>query len=87
MSNGMITCDVCGRDFALMAEDHYVARSDTKPGLSCLAGEVGLYDAVDCPHCGCQKLLKGRARALESEVAIALAKVEIPEEEEEEENE
>lgn len=87
MSKGMATCDVCGRDFALLAEDHYVARSDTKPGLSCLAGEVGLYDAMDCPHCGCQKLLKGRARSLEPKVTCAIARVEIPEEEEDEDNE
>ena len=64
MSKGMITCDVCGRDFALMVEDHYISRAEGKTGFAALAGgdEAHLHDAIDCPHCGCQKVLQKRER-------------------------
>lgn len=64
MSKGMTTCDVCGRDFALMAEDHYISRAEEKTGIAAFAGgdEPHLHDAVDCPHCGCQKVLQKRER-------------------------
>lgn len=64
---GMTTCKVCGRDFALMIEEHYVARDLEKKGvLSALSGEVesGEYDAFDCPHCGCQNIMQSRKPAL-----------------------
>lgn len=66
---GMATCKVCGRDFALMAEESYIVR-DNKPekGLSqVLSGleEPKIYDAFDCPHCGCQYIAQERKRLLE----------------------
>lgn len=66
---GMATCKVCGRDFALMAEESYIVR-DNKPekGLSqALSGleEPKIYDAFDCPHCGCQYIAQERKRLLE----------------------
>lgn len=57
---GMMTCDVCGRDFPLVAERRYTAES----GL-CSMGAV--YDAIDCPHCGCQNVLQLRYRAVNKE--------------------
>lgn len=63
MSKGMTTCKVCGRDFALMAEDHYVVRDAEKMGvLPALSGqkESNRYDAFDCPHCGCQNVMQMR---------------------------
>lgn len=82
MSRGMTTCDVCGRDFALMAEDHYISRAEEKTGIAAFAGgdEPHLHDAIDCPHCGCQKVLQKRERPWLPEVAV-------PEEEEEENDE
>lgn len=64
MSKGMKTCEVCGRDFALIAEEHYIATGDPKTGLAALAGgdAPSLYDAIDCPHCGCQQILHTRLR-------------------------
>lgn len=82
MNKGMTTCDVCGRDFALMAEDHYVSIAEGKTGLIGVLGggdEPAMHDAMDCPHCGCQKVLQKRERPYIYE-DIAL------EEEEEEEN-
>lgn len=60
---GMTTCKVCGRDFALMAEEHYVARNIEKQGVvPALVGqeESQMYDAFDCPHCGCQNITQER---------------------------
>lgn len=61
MGKGMTTCVVCGRDFDLIAEEHYVARSNEYTGLKAIAGsEVIHYDAFDCPHCGCQNVMQER---------------------------
>ena len=60
---GMTTCKVCGRDFPLMAEEHYVARDGEKKGVIAAFSvqEEGVqYDAFDCPHCGCQNIMQGR---------------------------
>ena len=62
MAKGMTTCKVCGRDFALMAEEHYVVREFGKKGLveALSAKEPMQYDAFDCPHCGCQNVMQVR---------------------------
>lgn len=60
---GMTTCKVCGGDFPLMAEEHYVARNVEKTGLiPAISGqeEATQYDAFDCPHCGCQNVIQER---------------------------
>lgn len=60
---GMTTCKVCGRDFALMAEDHYVAQDPQKVGVIAnlvSADRAFEFDAFDCPHCGCQNVMQGR---------------------------
>lgn len=63
---GMYTCDVCGRDFPLIAEERYTVRGAEKTGLaSAFSGEESdLYDAFDCPHCGCQNVMNLRLREL-----------------------
>ena len=68
---GMTTCKICGRDFPLMAEEHYVARDGEKKGIiPALNGqeEATQYDAFDCPHCGCQNIMQERKFALEATV-------------------
>lgn len=63
MSKGMIECKVCHREFALVEEDHYVAHDPEPIGslatLTC-KDPAYQYDAIDCPHCGCQNLLQNR---------------------------
>lgn len=61
-AKGMTTCKVCGRDFALISEDHYVARDTEKTGvITALNGQEAVrYDAFDCPHCGCQNVIQER---------------------------
>ena len=64
---GMTTCKICGRDFALMVEEHYVAQDPQKVGA--IANLVSTdrafeFDAFDCPHCGCQNVMQGRKPVL-----------------------
>lgn len=68
---GMTTCKICGRDFPLIAEEHYVARDSEKKGvIPALSGqeEATQYDAFNCPHCGCQNVMQERKFALEATV-------------------
>lgn len=61
---GMTTCVVCGRDFPLIFESHYVSKDPGKMGLAAIVGgdEEALYDTFDCPHCGCQNRVQKRNR-------------------------
>ena len=54
----MKKCDVCGKWFTLSKEHVYqVVECVYTP----FTGDVEkTYDAVDCPQCGCQTLLKVR---------------------------
>lgn len=58
-----ITCKVCGNVFELTEGRHYIAREKTE---LCLIGsnkmETTLYDAFDCPNCGCQYIANERKR-------------------------
>lgn len=81
----MATCKICGRDFPLISEEHYVARGTEKKGIiPTLNGqeEAVQYDAFDCPHCGCQNIMQERKFALE---ATIFTEYENEDEEEEEE--
>ena len=68
---GMYTCDVCGRDFPLIAEERYTVRGTEKSGIAAAISseEADRYDAFDCPHCGCQNIVNLRMRELEPEDA------------------
>lgn len=61
---GMATCKVCGRDFPLIVEDHYVSKEAGKVGIAAIAGGPApiLWDSFDCPHCGCQNRMQQRNR-------------------------
>lgn len=67
---GMTTCKVCGRDFPLMAEEHYVVRDGEKKGLVSVISdqEAVQYDAFDCPCCGCQNIMQERKPALKETI-------------------
>lgn len=66
--DGFTKCKVCGVEFALIAINHYVARDSGKTGglVASLSGETEgmVYDAFDCPHCGCQNIMQERKRTL-----------------------
>ena len=60
---GMTTCKVCGRDFPLIFEEHYVAQDPQQKGLAAVISTTDkayTYDAFDCPHCGCQNVMQQR---------------------------
>lgn len=61
----MLKCKVCGKEFEANLERHYVARDIGKTGLAAAFGnndEENLYDAFDCPYCGCQLIAQERKR-------------------------
>lgn len=61
MNKGLHECVVCHREFALIVEEHYVAKDPQPTGIAALANStVYPYDAIDCPHCGCQNVLQKR---------------------------
>lgn len=54
-------CEVCGIDFETNLQNHYIAIEGAKPGF--FQGDAIMYDAFDCPHCGCQHITNERKRA------------------------
>ena len=68
---GMTICKVCGRPFALNAEEHYVTERapGSVPGIFMVGREI-FADAFDCPHCGCQNVLQERKRICPCEYGI-----------------
>lgn len=61
-----IKCKVCGCEFEVIKDRHYISREEGKIGLSvafCSNEEVKLYDTFDCPICGCQIVVQKRNRA------------------------
>ena len=61
-------CKVCGTNFELKVDNHYIARDGMviRTGISSLVGssneESKLYDTFDCPVCGCQNVVQERKR-------------------------
>lgn len=52
-------CSVCGKWFKIFRTVTYQVRDDPH-GLAVLTNASTLKDAIDCPRCGCQHLLKVR---------------------------
>lgn len=61
-TKGMTTCKICGREFPLLIEDHYISKEASKTGFASLVnGSVpAFWDSFDCPHCGCQNRVQPR---------------------------
>lgn len=59
-------CKVCGSEFELNIDNHYIAKDDGVTGIATVVKkeEEKLYDAYDCPICGCQNLIQDRKRRL-----------------------
>ena len=61
----MLECNICGCKFNALTEKHYVARDNGKTGFTAVMGptsEEKIYDAFDCPQCGCQCIPQERKR-------------------------
>lgn len=51
-------CDVCGN--ALVLEKEHIYMVTENKGISSVLSPNEIYDATDCPKCGCQNILKRR---------------------------
>ena len=62
----MLKCKICGKEFEANKDRHYVARDKSTKGLVNLISSDGvtLYDAFDCPSCGCQIIAQERKKTL-----------------------
>lgn len=61
----MLKCHICGFEFKETAEGHYISRDSAKIGITAAFSsdnEPKLYDAFDCPRCGCQYIAQERKR-------------------------
>ena len=79
-----LKCKICDCEFVPEKKEHYVARTDGKTGVVSMFqsnDETGLFDAFDCPQCGCQVIAQERKRSL---YMCENIKEEEPEEDEEE---
>ena len=56
-----IKCSVCGNEFEALAVNRYTAREIA--GLFSFTSAT-LYDAFDCPRCGCQCIVGARKEAV-----------------------
>ena len=62
-----IKCKVCDCEFIPQVKGHYIARTDGKTGVVAVFqsnDETGLFDAFDCPQCGCQVIAQERKRSI-----------------------
>lgn len=57
-------CKICGKEFELKKDSHYIAREEEVTGITTIAKkeEVSLWDSFDCPYCGCQNIVQQRKR-------------------------
>lgn len=53
-----VKCDICNNKFYI--DKNKVKKVTENKGLSSLTNGSTICDAIDCPNCGCQKLLKVR---------------------------
>ncbi len=57
-------CSVCGKRFMPTKETTYLAK-EGESVLSALSKQADFFDAIDCPRCGCQTVLKKRMQIYE----------------------
>lgn len=65
--NKVISCGVCGAKLELNMLYHYIARDNGVTGAVTVftkEQEEAIYDAFDCPVCGCQYIAQERKRTL-----------------------
>ena len=61
-----IKCKICGCEFTPVIDKHYIARDNSEFGISTAFKHIeeNIYDAFDCPACGCQVIAQERKRGL-----------------------
>ena len=63
-----IKCTVCNHSFELIKEMVYEVQTEVAPMGLILSRKNNVYDAVDCPECGCQMVLKDRMPKVITEI-------------------
>lgn len=63
----MLKCKICGTEFQAIEERHYIVRDNGRTGAVAVISkdEEKIYDAYDCPMCGCQIIAQERKRNFE----------------------
>lgn len=63
----MLKCKICGTEFPAIKEKHYIAKDLGMTGVVRVVrnNEEKIYDAYDCPMCGCQIIAQERKRNFE----------------------
>lgn len=57
----MKRCKICGRFFWLKSENRYeVSDRQLVPALTSLIKKATVFEAFDCPWCGCQNIVNVR---------------------------
>ena len=58
-------CYVCGAKITVKKDLVYLVREREVPVSEVFVRTPAVYDAMDCPHCGCQQLLATRLPKLD----------------------
>lgn len=53
-------CSVCGHEFAIMKDSVYLAQEKSTLFERMGGNEPTVFNAIDCPNCSCQMILKER---------------------------
>lgn len=67
----MIKCNVCGEQVELRKENRYEVLIKASTLQKSFGIKDRLYEAFDCPNCGCQMLMQERFPAAKEEVKVA----------------
>ena len=59
----MIKCSICGEQVELRKENRYEVVIEAGTLQKSFGAKDHLYEAFDCPHCGCQMLMQERFQA------------------------
>lgn len=65
----MIKCSICGEQVELRKENRYEVVIKAGTLQKSFGAKDQLYEAFDCPHCGCQMLMQERFPAKEIKIA------------------
>lgn len=59
-------CKICGKRFKLMKKNRYLA-TEKIGALEGLTKASKIFEAFDCPHCGCQNIVNIREKGEEND--------------------
>lgn len=57
-------CKICGKRFKLIKENRYLATENTGV-LAAMTKPPKIFEAFDCPRCGCQNIVNIREETVE----------------------